>query len=145
MKPSFSRSAVNGTLLSSREAEESVTAFMKYAGQQIGIPIPVGVQQRGVLIKNFKREMEEQGWTLVDMVGTVRWIKREGYHPATLWQLLRYVDWARKDSVDAEVDLQGKVAEALHQETDPVWRRRLSLAQGRALALVYQNWKKERG
>jgi hypothetical protein len=143
-KPVFSHSTASAGLVTSDEAKGSVVAFMGFARQQIGVPLPIGVQKRGAIAKNFKREMEAQGWSLDDLVGTVRWLKREGYHPATLWAIFRFVDQARRDSIDIRGDLQAKVAVALQRESDPVWIRRLSLAQGQALVAVYRNWLKER-
>ncbi|MND07921.1 hypothetical protein D3C83_302250 [compost metagenome] len=60
--------------------------------------------------------------------------------------MLYKVDEAKKwREVEDQYELQANVAEALAGETDPMWVRRLSLASGRVLAQVYENWRQERG
>lgn len=141
MRPSFSYAASRGELLS-RTDVTNVTELLAYCRQQLGTYIPVGPGPKKGLVKNIKSEMEYQGWTLDDLLDTVSYCQRNGYHVKDMWMLLKLVDSHLADT--QTIDLQGKVAEALHQESDPVWQRRLSLAKGFALALVYQEWLKVR-
>lgn len=93
----------------------------------------------------LKREMELHGWSWEDLVAAVEWCRRTGAKVRYPYGVLYYVDQALEAADEGEIqDLQAKVAKALEAETDPVWVRRLSLAQGKALEKVYENWRNER-
>ena len=123
----------------------TVPAFTRYAQQEIGVDLPLGNGRRQGWLKYCKDEMTSQGWTVQDLVITVQYIKHFNKNCRTPHGILWYVSDARTWSnnskyLEASEDLHVKVANALAIEKDESWVRRLSLAQGKALQMVYQNW-----
>ena len=128
---------------------DSVPKFTEYARQELGLSYPVGQGRREAWMKFCKEEMSTQSWSFEDLVNAVRFIKIEGKSCRTLQGIFWYVGEARASLSNSKLedeilDLQVKVAEALAQEQDEGWRRRLSLARGKALVLVYTEWRDTR-
>lgn len=123
----------------------TIPEFVQYAAKELGCSTPVG-KQRFILYNHIKAEMQAQEWTLNDLIKTVRYCKAFHKEIRSSYGILYHV-WAATKWVEEEdhFDLQMKVAEALQIETDEVWLRRLSLASGKALSRVYDNWLEERG
>lgn len=121
----------------------SPAAFSRYARKELGVEVPV-LKGRSLWYRRLTDEMESQGWDWDDLVKTVRYIKANRIQPENIFQVLYHVQKAQKwvEYMD-EYDLHAKVADALAQEEDESWRRRLSLAQGRALEKVYQQWQQQ--
>jgi hypothetical protein len=131
------------------ELVTNVPTLLRFAQQEIGVDLPVSNGRRQGFMKFCKDEMEVQGWDIQDLVAAVQFIKVKHKPCRTPQGILWYVSDAKKwrDSRAAfedDQDLHLKVAAALESETDESWARRLSLAQGKALELVYQNWVAER-
>jgi hypothetical protein len=119
--------------------------FTRYAQQEIGVDLPLGNGRRQGWHKYCKEELEAQGWQVQDLVSAVQYIKRFHKECRTPHGILWYVkdarDWAKNTSaMESSENLHAKVAEAIELEDDEGWVRRLSLAQGRALQMVYDNW-----
>lgn len=128
----------------------NVPTFLRFAQQEIGVDLPISNGRRQGFMKFCKEEMDAQGWAIEDLVAAVQFVKEFNKPCRTPQGILWYVADARqwRDRVSAyrdDVDLHLKVAEALAMEDDESWARKLSLAQGKALELVYRNWAMERG
>ena len=138
-KPSF-------TYASGSDPREyaSPEAFCRYAHRLLGVEIPVARFRTG-WYKRLKEEMQAQGWDWDDMAKAVRYMKAHNIHAKRMDYILYHVQKARTwvEEVDSW-ELQGKVADALKVETDEIWRRRLALARGPALAKIYGQWVEER-
>jgi len=124
---------------------QTVPMFTKYARQELGLSLPVGNGRRQGWMKFCKDEMEEQGWRFEDLTTAVRFIKSKHKKCDTLYGILWYVkqarEWDRRArDFDPTTSLHLKVAAAIQQETDEEWVRKLALADGRALELVYEGW-----
>jgi hypothetical protein len=94
--------------------------------------------------------MSTQGWQIRDLVTAVQFIKAKRKKCRSLHGILWFVSDAKKwNHYRGEhlpnSSLHLKVAEAIAQETDDTWARRLTLASGKALEVVYGNWVEERG
>lgn len=126
----------------------SVPKFTEYARQELGLSYPVGKGRREGWMKHCKEEMNTQSWSFVDLVTAVDYIKEKRSVCHTLYGILWYVGDARRtvQTVQREQDdtnLHMKVADALNVEEDETWRRKLALARGQALAMVYEQWRSE--
>ena len=86
--------------------------------------------------------MDVQGWTFADLVEAVEWAKRKGIVIRRIDGIFYYVEKAKSDGDES---IHAKVAQALEEEDDPWWCRRLSLAKGKMLHQVYQEWLAHRG
>jgi len=109
----------------------------------------VGKGRREGWLKHCKEEMGVQGWSFQQLVGAVHYIKSESKSCRSLEGILWYIDeaqrWASSQEEEASFyDLHVKVADALAVERDEGWRRKLALAQGKALEMVYMRWELER-
>lgn len=131
------------------ELVTNVPSFTSYAQQELGLSLPLGNGRRQAWSKFCKDEMSVQGWQIRDLVTAVRFIKYKRKQCRSLYGILWFVkdarDWdssRREHLPDSSLHL--KVAEAIATETDDGWARRLSLAQGKALEMVYSNWLEER-
>lgn len=127
----------------------SVPSFTQYARQELGLSYPVGKGRREGWMKHCKEEMGTQGWSFAQLVATVQYIKEKQPVCHTLNGILWYVGDAHRVNLNRDkqqeiTDLHMNVADALKVERDEGWRRKLSLAQGKALAIVYQQWRLER-
>lgn len=115
-----------------------------YARQELGVSYPVGAGRREAWMHFAKEEMETQLWSIEDLVRTIDYIKGTGQTCRTLQGMLWYVDaargWKTQGRSNSYVTLHAKVARALNLEGDPLWIRRLSLAQGNVLEGVYAEW-----
>ena len=123
----------------------SVPKFTEYARQELGLSYPVGKGRREGWMKHCKEEMGTQNWGFADLVAAVQHIKKTRAVCRTLNGILWYVGDAQRlakaeRKTQETFDLQVNVAEALASEPDEGWRRKLSLAQGRALEMVYSQW-----
>ena len=123
----------------------SVPKFTEYARQELGLSYPVGKGRREGWMKYAKEEMETQSWSFTQLVTAVQHIKSTRASCRTLQGIFWYVDEAQRLEVSLlrkqeTFNLQVNVAEALASESDEMWRRKLSLAQGRALEMVYSQW-----
>lgn len=124
---------------------DSPESFTTYCRQRLGVTVPVG-NDRTRWYAQLKSEMEIHNWSWEDVAEAVHYCQRKGIKIRYPYGVLHFVDEALEDRQHQEIDnLHAKVAEALGKETDEVWVRRLSLAQGKALERVYENWRKERG
>jgi hypothetical protein len=96
-----------------------------------------------------KEEMEMQLWSIEDLVRTVDYIKGTNQKCRTLQGILWYVDaargWKSAGVSNDYINLHAKVALALNTESDTIWIRRLSLAQGNVLRGVYAEWEAAHG
>lgn len=131
------------------ELVTNLPTFMRYAQQEIGVDLPLGKGRRQGFLKFAKEEMEVQGWDVQDLVHAVQYVKQFNKPCRTPQGVLWYVRDARgwmERRVDNDPDesLHLKVAAAIQSEDDESWARRLSMAQGKALEMVYQNWVAER-
>lgn len=126
----------------------NVPSFTRYAQQEIGLSLPLGNGRRQAWSKWCKDELKVQGWSTDDLVVAVRYIKARKKQCRTLHGIFWYVKDAREwEAHNMEYSLDSlhlKVAEAIQNEDDEGWARRLSLAQGKALEMVYDNWLTER-
>ncbi len=127
----------------------NVPLFTRFAQQEIGVDLPLGNGRRQGWSKYVKDEMKVQDWCIKDLVNAVRYIKVTNKQCRSLYGILWFVKDAKEwQSMCAQhlpnESLHLKVSEALEQETDDGWARRLSLAEGRALERVYENWLVER-
>jgi hypothetical protein len=132
------------------ELVTNVPSFTSYAQQELGLSLPLGNGRRQAWSKYCKDEMSTQGWVIDDLVLAVRFIKARRKKCRSLYGILWFVSDAQKWGKAAgehlpDSSLHLKVAEAIAIETDDSWARRLSLASGKALEIVYSNWVKERG
>lgn len=122
---------------------EGAQAFTRYCRFRLGVEVPVN-SSRGKWYAELSEEMEMQGWTWDDLVTTVDYIADGRHKVRKIRGVLWFVDEARDYVSRQEVDdLQVKVAEALASETDEHWRRRLSIATGKALHRVYREWREQ--
>ena len=119
-------------------------AFTRYAAAMLGCEVPVGGSYRGTWYSKLKEEMEVQGWSWDDLVLTVKYLNRRGITIRKIMGVLYFVQEAQKEGQRKEItDLHLKVGEAMSVETDETWRRRLSLAKGKSLELVYREWERK--
>lgn len=119
-------------------------AFTRYARAMLGCKVPVGTTDRGLWYTQLSSEMEAQGWSWADMVKTVQYVNRKGIRIRKVFGVFYFVQEALKEGEQQEItDLQLKVADAVTSETDEMWVRRLSLAKGKALELVYREWERK--
>lgn len=124
------------------EPVDSPLSFTRYCRNRLGVTIPVGGSARGEWYAFLAEEMEFQGWDWDDLQRAVDYIAEQGKAVRTVKGVLWFVEDAlKKTTVEKQDDLQVKVAEALAVEEDEYWRRRLSLAQGKALKRVYDEWR----
>jgi len=126
----------------------SVPKFTEYARQELGLSYPVGKGRREGWMHFCKEEMKTQNWSFDQLVVAVEYIKDGKRSCRTLYGILYYVGEAgdlkaRRDLDLTTHNLQVKVADALNVEKDETWRRRLALARGQALAMVYEQWRLE--
>ena len=128
----------------------NVPTFTRYAQQELGLSLPLGNGRRQGWMGFCKEEMAVQSWTIPDLVAAVDYIKAKRRECRTLHGILWYVDEAVKykascTSREADDSLHLKVAKALATEEDEGWARKLSLASGKALELVYASWEQAHG
>ena len=116
--------------------------FTRYCREQLGCSVPVGSKLRGKWYARLKEEMDIQGWTFDDLVRAVAYVKERNILVKRIDGIFYYVEEA--NSSDGE-ELYANVARALAEEDDPWWSRRLSLARGRRLRQVYEEWLEARG
>jgi len=127
----------------------TVPKFTEYARQELGLSYPVGKGRREGWMHHCKEEMSTQSWTFAQLVVAVQYIKETRANCRTLHGILWYIDEAGRagDHLLEEqqiTDLHVNVADALEIEHDESWRRKLALAQGKALEMVYAQWRVER-
>ena len=131
------------------EAITNVPLLTRYAQQEIGVNLPLGNGRRQGWSKFVKDEMKVQGWSIRDLVITIKYIKATNKQCNTPHGILWYVkdakEWNDRAVQHTHDGLHMKVAETIELEVDESWARRLSLAKGKALELVYANWLVERG
>ncbi len=121
---------------------DGAQSFTRYARAMLGCEVPVGGKFRGIWYQQLSEEMEVQGWTWDDLTFTVQYLNRRGIVILRVAGILHFVQEALKErKVVEDTDLHLKVAEAMSKETDEGWLRRLSLARGKALGLVYNQWR----
>ncbi len=128
---------------------KNVNDFTRYAQQELGLSLPISNGRRQAWGKQLKVEMEAQDWEVADLVRAVGYIKAKKLSCKSLNGIMWYVQdsrgWSNKSNFDMADDLlHMKVARALAVETDDAWARKLSLASGRSLVLVYARWRAER-
>lgn len=124
---------------------ENIQDLIHYARQQLGCRIPFGKGERAGFGKWLEDEAASNGWDLQDLLAAVSYCKGKHIRLNHVKGLLYYVDEATDYRVQEETrDISLLVSQALNQEEDPTWVRRLSLAQGRSLELVYDQWRKSR-
>lgn len=126
------------------ESVTGVPSFTEFAQQELGVGLPIGKGRRAGWMKFCKEEMLTQGWTPLDLANTVLYVKAARKQCHNVYGLLFWVSdakrWAAaRDTVDVS-SLHAKVAVAIQSETDEDWVRKLSLARGKSLELVYENW-----
>jgi hypothetical protein len=123
----------------------STAGFTRYAKAKLGCEVPV-TSYRGVWFARLNEEMKIQGWTWDDLITAVEYLVWRKIQIHKIEGVLHFVHeaqiWAKER---ASYDLHAKVAEAMAVETDEVWLRRLSLARGKALERVYDEWKVAKG
>lgn len=123
----------------------TIPALTMFAQQEIGVDLPLGNGRRQGWMRWCKTEMAEQGWQVEDLVVSVRYIKQFSKPCRSPQGILWYVkdarEWqARAGAYDNHEDLHLKVAMAINNEVDETWVRRLSIASGKALEIVYRQW-----
>jgi hypothetical protein len=123
----------------------NIPKLTKFAQQEIGVDLPLGNGRRQGWYGYCKKEMAAQGWNIQDLVLSVQYIKRFHKVCRSPQGILFYVGdakaWNSKvTAIEDSDNLHVKVADAIKSEDDEGWVRRLSLAQGEALRMVYQNW-----
>lgn len=127
----------------------TVPKFTEYARQELGLSYPVGKGRREGWMHYCKEEMSTQSWTFTQLTTAVDYIKVGRRSCRTLYGILHYVDEAGDMKARVNKDLEDdnlhvNVADALEIEHDESWRRKLALAQGKALEMVYAQWRVER-
>ena len=123
---------------------DSIPAIMRFYTQELGAELPKSYKARGVLSRRIKEEMEIQSWDFQDLVAAIRFMKQQGERPKGFGAVFYKVSEARNQGLktDADDDLNEKIGEALAEETDPTWIRRLTMAKGKARVAVYMEWKR---
>lgn len=118
-------------------------AFTRYAAQRLGCEVPVGGKQRGVWYGQLAEEMEANGWEWGDLLRAIDYCVENRIRVRKVFGVLYYVAKAMPPPSTNE-PIHALVARALADETDETWKRRLSLATGKALERVYSEWVRER-
>lgn len=118
--------------------------FVLYLREQLGVSYGPG-GRRKVFLGQLKDEMAINGWSFQDLIITVQYIKAQAIRIKEPYGIFFHVNAALAAAGKTEeYDLVSAVAQALANETDEAWIRRLSLAKGVALERVYEQWRKER-
>jgi hypothetical protein len=119
--------------------------FALYLREQLGLSFPPGGRRKAFL-GQLKDEMELNGWSYQDLIATVAYVKAQNIRVKEPYGIFFHVNAAISGAAkQEEYDLVSGVAQALSEETDETWIRRLSLAKGRALEKVFEQWRNERG
>lgn len=123
----------------------------KFCQQQVGCGYVTG-KDLGI----FKKKVNElfdhypaADWQTI--VRTAEWAKARRRRFAHLFQLVEAVRYAYEDGYLPELDprnqadVDDQIREALRDELDPDWRRRLMIAQGmQAKSMVLEQWRELR-
>lgn len=127
-----------------RDPVDGAVSFTRYCRERLGVTIPVGPKTRGEWYGFLKEEMEAQGWDWGQLQRAVDYIVEHGETVRTIKGVLWFVEEALRAAPAENLDeVRVKAAEALAVETDEYWRRRLSLATGKALERVYGEWRQK--
>lgn len=126
-------------------------SFCSYARQVAGVPYPTKANL-GAARKEMKQLFEMYPkLTWKAMCQVVLWAKIKKKRYAHIVQLIRSYRWAYQDGFLPELDavneddeLTINIESALERETDPEWRRRLSVSRGPGRKVVYAAWLKFR-
>lgn len=119
--------------------------FTTYAKARLGCELPVG-KQRAAWYQRLKEEMEIQNWGFKDLVQTVQYILAQQIQVRRIYGIFYHVDDAQRWAKNmVSHDLHAQVAAAMSVEQDEMWLRRLSLAKGKALERVLNEWRKQNG
>lgn len=126
-------------LMSPAEVVDTRT-FARYCQQRLGTPMPLKKDWGllGLLVKKFFDENPRASWgTLVRTVNWAQAKRRAPAHCRFIFDLVRYAfaDKALPELLPDHTDfesrvLEGAIRQAMEQETDPSWRRRLAGASG---------------
>lgn len=111
--------------------------FAAYCQQTIGVPWP-DLDNERILRKRIKEFFEK--YPRADygtLVKLARFCKEKRYRPDQVWKLFSNFNKAWKAGVLPEVEpdaglpiLDEQIRRALEEETDPMWRRKLLMANG---------------
>jgi hypothetical protein len=124
--------------------------FGDYARQTIGIPYPTkqkfaAAQKAANRLFDMYPRLTWQG-----LCGTVDWAKAKKKRFSQLVILINYYDQAWADGYlpeldpESEADFAQRILDAIEEETDPTWRRRLLTAYGEGAQLVWEQWEEQR-
>lgn len=130
-------------------------SFADYAQQEAGIPRPTQKQiaQLRAAANQFFEEYPHTSWGTLAKI--VDWAKARRQRYATPSNLIRggfrfawqdgYLPELDPDYADVDPDLAIDIERALEVETDPAWRRRLIVANGRGQREeTYREWSRYR-
>lgn len=118
--------------------------FTMYLRENLGLWYGPG-SQRTKFFGALRDEMTVNGWSWQDLINAVNYIKQRRIHLKSPWGIFYHVNDAKTTQESQETyDLISAVAEAIAEETDERWLQRLSLARGKSLERVYQEWRSER-
>lgn len=129
---------------------EAVTDFAtaeQFIMQQVGIG-HVTAKDSGIFRKKVNEMFDHYpGAEWQTLVRTAQWAKARRRRYAHLYQLVEAVRYAYEDGYLPELDpnnqedLDEQIREAIRQEVDPEWRRRLLIAQGtQAKSAILDQW-----
>lgn len=127
-------------------------ACAHYVRQNLGTP---GMSKQDLVVFRkkanvFFSENPQCNWyTICRVVG---WCKNRHKRPPKIWSLFSFIPYAWADGAVPELDpdhvdlpTEEAITAALEVESDPVWRRKLLVAQGRtARAEALAEWRGER-
>lgn len=125
----------------------SIPDYIHWVSQELGVDAYSRRYHGGL---EHTRQYLEAG-DLSDLIATVSYIKRQQLRLKRVDSVPFYVEKARvagfirdEDEIAYSV-LRAQADAAIYSEDEPSWIRRLSLAEGKALRIVFDQWKRERG
>lgn len=124
----------------------SIPDYILWVGQELGVDTHSRRYHGGMT----ETRSYLSGGHLSDLIATVKYLKGQPVRLSRVDSVPFYVDKARiagfiRDPEVLAYDLLRAQADAaIYVEDSASWIRRLSLAEGEALRIVYDMWKKER-
>lgn len=124
----------------------NLESFCSYARQICGVPYPTkgNLQAARKEVECLFEQYPGLDWKALCQIPLWAKIKKKRY--AHILALLRSYRWAYQDGFLPELDvhdrddLSAKIEEALRIESDPEWRRKLSVSRGPGRKIVYEAW-----
>lgn len=124
-------------------------SYTRYVCQTVGSPW----SYKDVVIMKKKVRVFFEAYphcTYSTLVHVAHWARAKKKRPAHAYYLVDMARYAWQDGALPEMDpanvrsdVDDLIHQALEQETDPAWRRRLMTAEGAGKRMVYENWTKK--